>query len=191
MSQILEGLEGVQCNIDDVLIHVSTQSQHDAILQQVLERLSAAGVTLNSSKCEFNTKQIKFLGHIISSEGIRPDPDKVSAVIDMPPPKNVPGVRTFFGMVNHLGKFAELADKTKAIKELAKKETKWCWGPAQQSAFEETERSLANSPILALYDPNKETKISADASSHELLQKQEDNSWKPVTFISRALTLTE
>ena len=196
MSQILEGLEGVQCNIDDVLIHAATQSQHDTVLQQVLERLSTAGVTLNSAKCEFNTKQIKFLGHIISPEGIRPDPEKVSAVTDMPPPKNVPEVRTFLGMVNHLGKFAEhLTDKTKAIRELAKKETEWCWGPAQQSAFEETKKSLANAPILALYDPNKETKISADASSYGLgavlLQKQEDNSWKPITFISRALTPTE
>ena len=124
MSQILEGLEGVQCNIDDVLVHAATQSQHDAILDQVLQRLSKAGVTLNSAKCEFNTKQIKFLGHIVSPEGIRPDPEKVSAVVDMPPPNNVQETRTFLGMVNHLGKFAEqLADKTKPIRDLVKKET--------------------------------------------------------------------
>ena len=103
MSQILEGLEGVQCNIDDVLVHAATQSQHDAILDQVLQRLSTAGVTLNSAKCEFNTKQIKFLGHIVSPEGIRPDPEKVSAVEDMPPPNNVQETRTFLSMVNHLG----------------------------------------------------------------------------------------
>ena len=129
MSQIFEGLEGVECNIDDVLVHAATQSQHDAILDQVLQRLSTAGVTLNSAKCEFNTKQIKFLGHIVSPEGIRPDPGKVSAVVDMPPPNNVQETRTFLDMVNHLGKFAEqLADKTNPIRDLVKKETEWYWG---------------------------------------------------------------
>ena len=195
MSQILEGLEGVQCNIDDVLVHAATQSQHDAILDQVLQRLSTAGVTLNSAKCEFNTKQVKFLGHIVSPEGIRPDPEKVSAVVDMPPPNNVQETRTFLGMVNHLGKFAEqLADKTKPIRDLVKKETEWYWGPAQQTAFDEVKKTLANAPILSLYDHNRETKISADASSHGLgavLLQKHDHAWKPVTFISRALTPTE
>jgi len=81
MNQVLEGLEGVQCNIDDVLVHAGTQSQHDAILDNVLRRLSAAGVTLNAAKCEFNANKIKFLCHIISADGIQPDPDKVSAVV--------------------------------------------------------------------------------------------------------------
>ena len=195
MSQILEGLEGVQCNIDDVLVHAATQSQHDTILDQVLQRLSRAGVTLNSTKCEFNTKQIKFLGHIVSPEGIRPDPEKVSAVVDMPPPNNLQETRTFLGMVNHLGKFAEqLANKTKLIRDFVKKETESYWGPAQQTAFDKVKKTLANAPILSLYDPNRETKISADASSHRLgavLLQKHDDAWKPITFISRALTPTE
>ena len=114
----------------------------------------------------------------------------------MPPPKNLQEVRTFLGMVNHLGKFADhLADKTKPIRDLAKKESEWCWGTVQQTAFDEVKKTLVNAPILSLYDPNKDTKISADASSYGLgavlLQKQEDDMWKPVTFISRALTPTE
>ncbi|XP_022797452.1 uncharacterized protein LOC111335727 [Stylophora pistillata] len=89
MSQILEVLEGVQCNIDDVLKHAPTQSQHDATFNKVLQRLSTASLTLNAAKCEFNMTTIKFLGHIISTQGIQPDPNKVSAVVDMLPPKNV------------------------------------------------------------------------------------------------------
>ena len=176
-------------------MHAPTQSQHDATLNKVLQRLSAAGVTLNEAKCEFNTTTIEVLGHIISLQGKRPHPDKVFAVVDMPPPKNVDEVRTFLGMVNHLGKFAEhLANKTKPIRDLAKTGTEWYWGPAEQRAFEEVKKTLAHAPILSLYDSNKETKISADASSYGLgavLLQLHYGSWKPVTFISRALTPTE
>jgi len=81
-----------------------------------------AGVTLNLNKCVFSTKQVKFLGHVISSNGIEVDPDKLKAIADLPPPKNVQEVRTFLGMVNQLSKFSDhLADKTKSIRELLQK----------------------------------------------------------------------
>lgn len=118
-------------------------------MNKVLQRLSAAGITLNAAKCGFNTTAIKFVGHIISPQGIRPDPDKVSAAIDMPSPKNVHAVRTFLGMINHLGKFAEhLANKTKPIRDLAKTGTEWYRGPAQRRAFEKVKKTLAYAPIF-------------------------------------------
>jgi len=99
-------------------------------------------------------------------------------------------------MVNHLGKFTEhLADKTKPIRDLMQKDHQWVWGPPQQKAFEEIKSILAAAPVLALCDLNKETKISADVSSFGLggvlQQKQEDQTWRPVMFISRALTPVE
>ena len=105
MNQILLGLEGVECNIDDMLVHGKDQQQHDERLEVVLKRLLEAGVTLNLDKCVFSTKQVKFLGHVISSNGIEVDPDKVKATADIPPPKNVQEVRTFLDMVNQLSKF--------------------------------------------------------------------------------------
>ena len=116
MSRILEGLEGVECNIDDVLVHAPTIELHDYRLQKVLERLSEAGVTLNIDKCTFRVPKIKFLGNVVSANGIEVDPDKVAAVVNLPAPKNVQELRVFLGMVNHLSKFAEyLADKTRPI----------------------------------------------------------------------------
>ena len=116
MDQILLGLEGVECNIDDVLVHGKDQQQHDERLEAVLKRLLEAGVTLNLDKCVFGTKQVKFRGHVISSNGIEVDPDKVKAIADLPPPINVQEVRMFLGMVNQLSKFSDhLADKTKAL----------------------------------------------------------------------------
>ena len=119
VNQILLGLEGVECNIDDVLVHGKDQQQHDERLEAVLKRLLEAGVTLN-----LGTKQVKFLGHVISSNGIELAPDKVKAIADLPPPTNVQEVRTFLGMVNQLSTFSDhLADKTKSIIELLLKGT--------------------------------------------------------------------
>ena len=196
MNQILLGLEGVECNIDDVLVHGKDQHQHDERLEAVLKRLLEAGVTLNLDKCVFSTKQVKFLGHVISSNGIEVDPDKVKAIADLPAPTNVQEVRTFLGMVNQLSKFSDhLADKTKSIRELLLQGNKWTWGNAQQKAFEQIKVDLARAPVLALYDPNTETKVAADVSSYGLggvvLQLQPDKSWRPVSFLSRALTPTE
>ena len=126
MSRILEGLDGVECNIDDVLVHAPTRELHNKRLEQVLERLTTAGVTLNIEKCVFRATRIKFLGNVVSAHGIEVDPDKVAAVIDLPVPKNVHEVRVFLGMVNHLSKFAEhLADKTKPIRDLMQKDHQW------------------------------------------------------------------
>ena len=116
----------MECNIDDVLIHGKDQQQHDVRLEAVLKRLLEAGVTFNLDKCVFSTKQVKFLGHVISSNGIEVDPDKVKAIADLPPPTNVQEVRTFLGMVNQLSKFSDhLADKTKSTRELLLKGNQW------------------------------------------------------------------
>ena len=88
MSQILEGLAGVECNIADVLFHRRDQEEHDKKLEAVLMRLLEAGVTLNLAKCEFSTNRVKFLGHVISSSGIEADPEKIQAIADLPPPQN-------------------------------------------------------------------------------------------------------
>ena len=196
MNQVLLGLEGVECNIDDVLVHGKDQQKHDERLEAFLKRLLEAGVTLNLDKCVFSTKPVKFLGYVISSNEIEVDPDKVKAITDLPPPTNVREVRMFLVMVNQLSKFSDhFADKTKSIRELLLKGSQWTWGKAQQKAFKEIKVDLARAPVLALYDPNKETKIAADVSSYGLggvvLQLQPDKSWRPIFFLSRALTPTE
>ena len=111
MSQILEGQEGAVCMMDDILIYGSTQDEHDSRLISVLDKIKASGATLNEDKCQFSKKSIKFLGHIIDSSGIHPDPDKVQAIVEMKAPANVTEVRRFLGMVHQMSKFApHLAD---------------------------------------------------------------------------------
>ena len=80
MSEILDGLEGVVNQTDDTVVYGATKAEHDQRLAAVLRRLEDAGVTLNREKCHFSTTTLKFLGHIIGPEGIRPDPNKVKAI---------------------------------------------------------------------------------------------------------------
>ena len=196
MSEKLEGLEGVEVLIDDIIVHGADQQQHDQRLSVVLKKLVEANITLNLKKCEFNVKTVKVLGHVISSNGISADPSKVNAITSMQKPNNVKELRSFLGMVNQFSKFkSHLASETKPLRDLLCKDNQWYWGPEQDKAFKSIKQSLVSFPILALYDPNKEIKVNADASSYGIggvvLQKQEDGSWKPISYVSRALTPTE
>ena len=77
MAEKLVGREGVECNIDDILIHGKNKKEHDQRLHAVLNKLKEAHIILNPEKCEFSKTSIKILGHIVSSEGIKPDPEKI------------------------------------------------------------------------------------------------------------------
>ena len=105
MNNILANLSGVECEMDDLIVHGETQKQHDERLHAVLNTLQESNVTLNKEKCVFSVPTIKALGQIITAEGIKPDPDKVKAVNDIPSPKSVSEVRSFLGMINQFNKF--------------------------------------------------------------------------------------
>ena len=195
MSMIIDGLQGVVCHMDDVLIWGRDLQEHDIRLHTVLNKLQDAGVTLNMEKCELGKNEVKFLGHILSADGVQPDPDKVKAVMSMKEPSNTGEVRSFLGMLNQLGKYIPgLAEKDKPLRDLLSKKYQWVWGCAQQRAFDQLKNDLTSPPVLTLYDPNKELKLSADASSYGLgavlLQKEEEQ-WKPVAYASRSMTETE
>ena len=106
MSQLLSGVPGVVCMMDDVLVHGETQHQHDQRLHEVLKRMQGARVTLNADKCELSKNSVKFLGHVVDPTGIRPDPEKVIAIRRVRTPQNVGDVRRFLGMVNQMSKFS-------------------------------------------------------------------------------------
>jgi len=196
MAEILQDVEGVVCLMDDVLVHGKSQEEHDRRLMVVLQKLQDAGLTLNQKKCEFSKSRVKFLGQIVDHAGVRPDPDKVAAIVHLRTPTCVGDIRRFLGTTNQLSKFSlHLADKTKPLRDLLSNKNQWCWEEPQQRAFEEVKKQISRSPTLALYDPCRETIVSADASSYGLgavlLQTQEDGERRPVAYVSRAMTQTE
>ena len=171
----------------------SRKVEHDERLVQVLHRLQEAGITLNSSKCQFSQSSVTFLSNFLNGGGIQPDPEKVAAVRNFRTPQSVVDVRRFLGMVNQLSKFSDhLADMTKPLRELLLKDRTWVWGEAQQQAFNQIKEMITESPILGLFDPKR---VAADASSYGLgavlLQRQNNREIKPIPFVSRALTPTE
>ena len=127
MSEALAGLTGVVCMMDDILIHGTTQEEHDERLGKILQCFKELGMMLNS---------VKFLGHVVDSSGIKPDPSKVFAILDMRPPGNVGDIRRLLGTANQLSKFLpHLADIMQPIWKLFVKGNVWVWGDAQPRAF--------------------------------------------------------
>ena len=183
-------IDGVEVQIDDVVVHGKDQAQHDNKLHQDLNRLTECKIALHKVKCEFSVSKVKVLGNIVSSEGIAADPEQIEAI------RNVAEVRNFLVMVNHVSKFADhLASKTKPLRELSKKKNTWVWSQPQEKAFTEIKEALTTAPIVALYDPNRKTKVNADALSYGtggvVMQQQDNGDRKPISYVSRALSPVE
>ena len=195
VSTILDSISGVLCNMDDILVYGENQTVHDRRLIRVLECQKESGVTLNDQKCEFSKTSIKFLGYIVSDQGIEVDPDKIDAIVNMSPPIDITSLRRFLRMINQLAKFLpNLAKITKPLRELLVKSNDWTWGPLQIESFTQLKSLVTSLPVLVHFDINRATVVSADASSYSigsvLLQKV-DGKLHPVAFASRALTPTE
>ena len=103
MQVVLTGLEGKSCfvYIDDILVFSKTFEDHLHHLTQVLERLRKAGLTLKPRKCCFLRKEVVYLGHVISSEGIAPDPEKTNKIHHYPVPTDVTKLRQFLGLASY------------------------------------------------------------------------------------------
>ena len=131
----------------------------------------------------------------MSARGIAIDPSKVEAITKFPAPEGVPELRRLLGMVNHVAKFApNLAEVSKPLRDLLKKDNEWIWGPDQEEAFKKLKTLLCSAPLLHHYHPGNPTMVSSDASSYGLggvLMQKVDNEWKPVFYASRAMTSTE
>ncbi|XP_065195493.1 uncharacterized protein K02A2.6-like [Sycon ciliatum] len=198
VSDILEGLPGVIVYIDDILVFGSNQAEHDARLEAVKQRLRAANLQLNWTKCRLNQDRVKYLGHWLSATGLSPDDDKLQAIQELAPPKSISDVRRFLGMATYLGKFIpNLAQITASLRRLAKRDP-FSVDDEVLQAFTSAKAGIASAlQALAFFQPALDvpTAISCDASPDGLgavlWQKNTSGCWVPVTCASRSLSDVE
>ena len=128
MHQLIEGLEGVEVVADDFMVYGCGQTQEEAIedhdkkLHAFLQRCEDQNIVLGTEKFQLREKEVPFIGHVATPDGLKASPQRIKAIIDMPAPTDVTGVRRFLGMIQYLSKFLPgLADMTKDLRELTQK----------------------------------------------------------------------
>ncbi|XP_055605166.1 uncharacterized protein K02A2.6-like [Uranotaenia lowii] len=160
------GLQFTSGYIDDAIVAGRSEEEHNRNLHLFLGRLQEYGFTVRIVKCRFFMSQIKHLGHILDGDGIRPDPEKASAIATMPPPHDISTLRSYLGAVNYYGKYIPEMRKLRfPMDTLLKTGVKWEWSDACQKSFDRFNQLLQSTLALTHYNPALEIVVSADASS--------------------------
>jgi hypothetical protein len=155
--------------LDDILVYSKIEEEHEQHLKMVLQVLREHQLYAKLRKCSFYQRQIHYLGHIISEEGIIVDPEKVRAIQEWPTPRNVTEVRSFMGLEGYYRRFiAGFSRIAHAITSLQKKEKKFQWTEQCESSFQQLKQLLTSAPILKIVDPSKDYVVCTDACKEGL-----------------------
>lgn len=197
VHEALADLEGVFCIVDDIIVAgvgatlTEAMKSHDSRLNLLLERCQEKNIVINPKKFNLRQSQLSVMGHVLGSDGLRPDPEKVKAISEMPNPTDITGTRRLIGVVNYLSKFTpHLATVARPIHALLKKDIVWAWQSEHTEALKRIKALISNAPVLRHFDAQKPLIVQCDASKDGLgaALMQEG---QPMAYASRAMTLTE
>lgn len=182
--------------IDDILIFSSSFEDHIKHLSKLLEAIKTEGFRLKFTKCTFASDSVKYLGHIIQNNSIKPVKDNLVSIKEFPVPKTQKNVRQFLGKINfyheYIPKSAIILDP---LHNLLRKNQKFIWCERCQSAFDAIKSLLCSQPILEIFDQNLPINIYTDASLEGvgaiLKQIQQDGKEKPVAYFSKKLNAAQ
>ncbi|KAL9958346.1 hypothetical protein ACROYT_G035351 [Oculina patagonica] len=155
-DDMLPDLAGVKCIADDVLIYGTDDADHDSNLESFMKRCQVKSIKLNRAKLDYKCKEVPFHGHLLTAEGLKPDPQKVKAITEMPRPEKPDDVSRLNGMANYLSRFLpNLSDVMKPLRDLTHKDVEWCWSDTQERAWCEVKKLIASAPVLSYYKPDE------------------------------------
>ncbi len=196
MEQVLRGLnpedgpDFVFAYMDDVLIYSETLEEYLQHLSLVLKTVTKAGLKLKLSKCKFLRQEVEYLGHIITRDGLKPNPSHVAAVAEYPTPQSVKDVQQFVGLASYYRRFIpNFAKVACPLHALTRKGEQIQWTPECQESFTTLKEKLTSAPVLAYPDFDKDFVLKTDASVRGLgavlSQKQGDARYHPIAYASQ------
>ncbi|UYV72398.1 hypothetical protein LAZ67_9002947, partial [Cordylochernes scorpioides] len=177
---------------DDILVYTKTWQEHIELLSKVFDKLRQYNMKLKLSKCIFGRTEVKYLGHIISHNQLKPDPGKVKSIHDFPRPDTVKKVRQFMGLANYYRKFVKDFSKISfPLVRLTRKNQPFIWNEEVEESFAKLKMALSTKPVLAIYNPDYPSKVYTDASKYGigaiLTQIGPDNEEHVIAYYSKTL----
>ena len=197
MDVTLMGLKDIYALVylDDILIFSNTIQEHARRIRMVLDRIREAKFKLNLDKCTFAAREVAYLGHLVSANGVSPDVSKVEAIKSFPLPRTVRDVRAFLGLAGYYRSFIpNFAALSKPLTLLTRKDFKFCWSEPQQTSFDALKEALTSESVLAHPEFDKPFILSCDASNYAIsaiLSQEHEGKEKPLSFASRVLNQHE
>ncbi|MCO5564779.1 hypothetical protein L7F22_018447 [Adiantum nelumboides] len=176
---------------NDITVHSQTLEEHKKHLQSFFDALQVNRLFVNGKKSEFFMKEIKYLGHIISKEGIRMDPEKLRVIDEWPKPCNVHELRSFLGMCSYYRRFIrDFSMIAGSLHDLTKKKAKYVWTPKENTTFMQLKAKLMTQPLLVLPDLKKPFEVHCDTCGDSIgaILSQEGH---PIAYESRRLNSQE
>jgi len=193
MDRLLYAIKGNECLVylDDIVIFSSTMEEHRSRVGHVLERLREAGLKAGLDKCTFAQSSVNYLGHVVTNEGVKPDPSKIVAVKNYPVPRCVRDVRAFLGLAGYYRRFVrDFAKLAKPLTELTQSGRAFVWDMKHQQSFDVLKDNLCSSSVLIYPDFADPFVLATDASGTAMgavLSQCRDGKDRPVAYWSRQL----
>ncbi|KAL4126171.1 hypothetical protein QTP88_010397 [Uroleucon formosanum] len=197
MNNAMAGIVGIKrlAYLDDIIIYGKGLLDHNEKLRDVFERLRNRNLKIQPAKCEFLKQQCMYLGHIISENGIQPDPEKVKSVLQFPTSTSVQEIKSFLGLSGYYGKCIKSYSLiSKPMTNLLRKDVTFNWDTSCQEAFDKLKNILCLEPILQYPDFTKTFIVTTDASGKALgviLSHGEVSQDLPIAYVSRTLSKCE
>ena len=198
MELALQGLQWITCliYIDDIIVFGRNFDEHISRIEEVLERLKKAGLKLRAEKCNMLQTEVVFLGHVVTPDGVKPNPTNITKILDWPQPKTAKQVKQFVAMGSYYRRYVKnFATIVRPMVELTKKGKKFVWNELCEEAFRQLKMALVSSEVMA-YPSNEAGLFYLDVDASDvgiggILHQMQEGQEKVIAYASRAMNKAE